>query len=406
VRRALWRAAAALAVVTTALFLGVWLLPAAAEVPRSGPLEIGEGQAVPRGTFVAADELRGARSENPQLEQGAQRLARPASAPLTGGDGPVAAPSPDGALVAYSTWEWTRPVDWTKAFAEQGISTGEPLGTPTLRIHDTRSRGERALEPGSFGAAWRSDGALAYVVGDPASYRANEPYLVRVVVRRSAQGQAEAWTAAPSRYRVVGWAGERLVVVRGSPGEAPDVEVLDGPGRERLLARGAGALAISPDGTTVLVSTGEPATPAAAVGLRDAGTGREVASFPLSAVADPVTGRPALWISAPASWVGDRILAATDAGLVVLRASADRLAVEQVLHADLDRLTTGSIYEPRFAGADGREIVWWADVPSGRGPPRSAQFVCDRYALSCVRTPAVPASAAARPVYDQSGGSR
>ena len=386
--------------------LGVWLLPAAAEAPRSGALEIRDGNPVAAGAFVVGDEIRGPRSADATLRREPQRLARRASAPLVGGDGPVASASPHGTAVAYGTWTWTRSIDWAKAFAEQGIATGDALGMPTLRIHDTATGGDSALEPGSFGAAWRSDAALAYVVGDPAAYRANEPYLTRVFVRTAMGGSPRAWTAEPARYRVVGWAGERLVVVRGSPGEAPDVEVLDGPGRERLLAAHAGALAISPDGGRALVSVGDPATPAAAIGLLDVATGRELASLPLAKISDLVGGQAVRWVSAPASWVGDRVLAATDVGLVVLRVAGDRLSVEQVLHVDLDRFTTGSIYEPRFTDADTREIVWWADVPQRFGEPRSAQFVCDRYALTCTRGPAVPAVTAVRPVYDQSGGAR
>jgi hypothetical protein len=407
VRRAFVPLSAALVAAAAVACLGVWLLPAAAEAPRSGALEIRDGNPVAAGAFVAGGEIRGPRSADAALRRGPQRLGRPASAPLVGGDGPVASASPrDPATVAYGTWAWTRAVDWSRAFAEQGIETGDALGMPTLRVHDTASGGERSLEPGSFGAVWRSDGALAYVVGDPAAYRANEPYLTRLVVRAEVDAPAHAWTSRPDRYRAVGWAGDRLVVVRDFPGEAPDVEVLDGPGRERVLAAHAAALAISPDGDRLLVSVGEPATASAALSLRDVASGREIASLALAEIADPVDARAVRWISAPASWVGDRVLAATDTGLVVLRVGADRLSVEQVLHVDLDRFTTGSIYEPRFRDADTREIVWWADVPRGRAEPRSAQFVCDRYTLACTRGPAVPAAVAVRPVYDQSGGSR
>src|SRR5205823_9425036 len=118
-------------------------------------------------------------------------------------------------LVAYGTWTWTRAIDWSKAFDEQGIATGDPLGTPTLRIHDTHGNRDRALEPGTFGASWRADGALAYARGDPASYRANLPFLADVVVRGSATAEPVPWTHEPDRYRVVGWAGRRLIIARG-----------------------------------------------------------------------------------------------------------------------------------------------------------------------------------------------
>jgi hypothetical protein len=388
-----------------AVTLGVRLLSAAANAPASGTLQIRDGAVTARGAFVAADELLGPRSDRPELRKGAQRLARAASAPLLGGDGAVASPSPDGGLVAYASWDWTRPIDWTKTFAEQGIATGDVLGIPTLRIHDVAANRDLRLETGGFGATWRSDGALAYVVGEPAAYRANGEYPTRVVVRQAPEGPAQAWTDA-GRYRAFGWAGGRLVVLRGSAGGPPDVKVLDAPRRERLLAAEAAALAISPDGTTVLVSVGEPGGPEAAVSLRDVASGRELAKLLLGSVEDPATGRALRWVSGPASWVGDHVLLGSDAGLVVLGAAGADLAVEQVLHVDLERFTTGSIYEPRFVDDDARELVWWADVPRTPGPAQSVQFACDRYALTCTRQPPVPAARAPRPVYDESGGSR
>ena len=111
----------------------------------------------------------------------------------------------------------------------------DPLGTPTPRIHDTHGNRDRALEPGTFGAAWRADGALAYARGDPVSYRANLPYLTNVVVRASATADPLAWTEQADRYRVYGWAGDRLIVTRGQEGGEADAEVLDRPGKIRLL---------------------------------------------------------------------------------------------------------------------------------------------------------------------------
>jgi hypothetical protein len=378
--------------------LTVSLFPAAAEGPPSGRVRITDGAPTAPGVYVAGDELVG---------RAGQRLARAASAPLVGGDGPVAAPSPDGRLVAYSTWAWTKELDWSKAFDQQGIATGDALGEPALWIHDTRGTSDRVLERGAFGGSWRNDGALAYVRGEPSSYRANLPYLANIVVRSSPSALPVAWTTQPEPYRVVGWAGRRLIVARGQEGAAADVEVLDAPGRIRLLAAQAGVLGISPDGRDVLVAVGTPGDGGVTLSLRDVADSHEVARLPLSAVSDPVTGRALVWVAGPASWLGDRVLASSDAGLVVLRVGTGSISAEQVLHVDLDRITSGSIYEPRFADDHARTLVWWADLPAGAAAaPASVQFVCDRYALTCKRGEVVASSRVPRPVYDLSGGVR
>jgi hypothetical protein len=394
------------ALATTAAVLGANLFPAAADAPPSGPLQLAQGTPSAPGMYVAGDDLYGPAGPNAQLRAGAQKLAAPASSPLVGGDGPVAAPSPDGQTVAYSTWTWTRAVDWTKSFDEQGIANDDPLGTPTLRLHDTRTSTDTALEPGTFDASWRPDGALAYILGDPPEYRADSPYLGNVLVRASATAAPVAWTQQADRYRVFGWAaGNRLVVVRGLEGGPPDVEVLDGPGQVRMLAAGAGMLGLSPDGSQALVSTGDPGHGGVTIGLRSVADSSQLASLSLSTVLDPVTGHPLEWISGPASWRGDRVLVGSSSGLVVLRVSSSSVSVEQVMHVGLQHDTAGSLYEPRFADDTGRTIVWWADLP-GDGAPQSAQFVCDRLALTCTRAAPVPAVRAPRPVYDLSGGSR
>ena len=385
--------------------LALHLFPAAADVPPSGRLEIVRGSPSAAGVYVGGDDLSGPASANADLRHGPQKLDRPASAPLVGGDGPVASASPDGRLVAYATWTWTRTVDWSKAFADQGIATGDELATPTLRIHDTQGNRERALEPGTFGAAWRADGAVAYVRGDPPAYRANLPYFANVVVRASSTAAPIAWTGTPGRFRVVGWAGRRLLVARGLEGGGADVDVFDRPGAPRLLASGAAVLGIAPDGERALLALGVPGDEGVRLSLRDVADSKEVASLPLESVTDPLTGRPLEWVAGPGSWTGQHVLVSSNGGLVVLRVTDASIAVEQVLHVDLDRYTKGSIYEARFADDSSRTVVWWADVPAVSAAA-SAQFVCDRYVLTCKRGANVPAGRAKRPVYDLSGGGR
>src|SRR5439155_12856282 len=178
-----------------------------------------------------------------------------AAAPLVGADAPVAVPSPDESLVAVNTWRWTKQIDWTGSLAAQGLGTGDPSGAPQLHIQDTVTGKDRPLEAGSMSAAWRADGALAYVRGEEAVDRADTPYLRDVFVRASPTGPAERWSTKADRFSVVAWAGSVLLVKRDVPGGSPDLVAFDGAGRMRTLAEGALFVALSPDGKAVLVAT-------------------------------------------------------------------------------------------------------------------------------------------------------
>src|SRR5919201_1302297 len=248
-RRRLVVAGAALALGATALVVG--LVNASGTRPPSGAAKFVDGQPAPPGLYVAGDRLLGAPG-------GTRRLGAEASAPLIGGEGPVADASPDGRYVAYNTWTWSKPIDWSRSLAQQGIGRGDALGVPALRLHDLETGSDAMLERGALTLAWRPDGALAYVRGAPAEYREGIPYATDVVVRTSVRGRASVWSPAPDRYLTYGWAGDRLIAVRGHDDGAHDVVVFDGPGAPRVLAADAGIVAIASGGDSVLVTQGEP----------------------------------------------------------------------------------------------------------------------------------------------------
>src|SRR5437588_1411995 len=153
----------ALAFVTAAL--STHLATAAGMSARSGRVTVTHTRVALQGSIVHGRAfMSGGRS---------LALDMPASAPLLGSLGAVAVPSRSGAELAYNTWHWVKPIDWQQSLGSQGIETGDALGTPTLRIRNVHSGTERALEPGTFSAAWRADGALAYVRGVPSDYLAN-----------------------------------------------------------------------------------------------------------------------------------------------------------------------------------------------------------------------------------------
>jgi hypothetical protein len=386
------------ALLPAVIALSIHLVTAGGTAAHSGRVMTRSTSAAPRGRLVRGRALIGFTRESGVL-------ALPAAAPLVGNLGPVAAPSRDRRYVAYNTWQWARPIDWQRSLEDQGISTGDPLGRPQLHVRDLRQAGDDALEPGSFSVAWRADGAIAYARGVTSDYRANTPFLADVVVRRHVGDEPVTWSVEPDRYLIEGWAGRRLIVRRFAPGENGELLVFDGPGPGRPLAADADLIAIDPNGSDVLVAEGAAHTSAPAIRLISAGDGTEEGRLELSAIVDPVTRAPVQDVVGIGSWRGDRVVAAASSGLVIFHVAGGRLSAEQVLHVDAATRPGGGFYEPQFAGDDERTIVTWADLPASGGR-ESAQFVCDRYALECRESAAVPSSRAPRPVYDPSGGDR
>jgi hypothetical protein len=381
------------ALTLVALALSIQLLTAGGTTARSGRVTVLHTRAALTGPVVLARRL---------IAVGRSTLlAASASAPLVGSFGAVAVPSRRGAEIAYNTWRWVKHIDWHQTLSSQGIQTGDPLGTPALHVRDERSGADTALEPGTFSASWRTDGALGYVRGTSSDYRANMPYLRDVVVRTSMKEKPQVWSTSPDRYVVVGWAKRQLIVADQIPGGGVNVLAFSGPGSTHPLATNAEPLAISPDGSTVLVAESQADTSAPAIRLVAVSDAHEVTRIPLARIVDPAIDTPITWITGPAHWLGDRIVASTSSGLVVIRATPASASVEQVLHVDSATRPNGMLYEPRFAAGDTRTIVAWSDVSFGS---RTAQLVCDRFALTCSEGTPVPIDDAPRPVYDQSGG--
>jgi hypothetical protein len=192
-------------------------------------------------------------------------------------------------------------------------------------------------------------------------------------------------------------------VQREVAGASPDLLAFDGPGSWRTLASSVLFLAISPDGSEALVAETAADDPHPRIRLLRVADGAEVASMLISDAEDPATHEPLLSVYGPADWEGSRAVMPSETGLLVLRVDGG-LRVDQVLHIDAATKPDGTLFEPRFAGD--RTITAWAGLPETRPNVQAVQYACDRFALSCTRSAAVAPTAAARPVYDLSGGAQ
>ena len=310
-------------------------------------------------------------------------------APLTGALVPVAARSTDGDFVVYSSW---RQLARIKPEARgQGLTVGQPVGLPSVRLFDIRTGKDELLANGAASPAVSTTGAIAYLAGDSQVVRQNVDYAGRVVVADSRDSKPHVWTSKSARYFPYAWAGSELLVYRGvSDSEGADLYAYTGPDEAHLLAPDGFAIAVSPDGAKVL----------AAVGFRTL----EVIRVEDAAVEDtlsldaPGTPTPPQALMYGGSWRGDRIVAKSDRGLVVLNVNGG-LHIESIFSTpDFAH----GINEPVLVGET--RVQGWADVgkaqptQSGAGEPANdnALVDCDLALGSCSADQTNPARQWAR----------
>ena len=370
--------------VAIAVAVGLFALGANGAQPRTGPLALRASASAPPGPFVRRDVLF-------EANGGRAHLGDAVSGAMIGPLAPVAVAAPNGA-VAYNTWRETRSVDNSRSFSAQGIENGDALGVPSLRSRDGGQ--DFLVARGAYSAAWRRDGALAFVAGVDPVFRAGRVYNGQVFVRSGVHGRDIAWTSEPAHYVVYAWAGSRLLFYRVGLGEKLELLVAERPGEARPLADGS-AIAVSPDGTRVAVVGQDGAN----VRVLDVASGRELAWLDVS------TASPALrWVAYSGSWVGDHIVAPASAGLAVFHFADGALSLEQALSVDQSQFPAG-VEEPRFTGSDTNRIAAVADVPPRDGSSEGTSFLlqCDRIALTCERSESAPAKDWLR-LVDEEGG--
>lgn len=325
-----------------------------------------EQKQAPRALTVVRGEVSARTVVGDRL--GSARLAAPVSTTLIANLAPAAVPDATGRRVAYNAWRGDRPV---------------------VRVRDGR---DAVLAAGAYSPAWRSDGAIAY-------FQASRPALPRlelirayrghVVVRRRLDARPARWTREPGRYVVAGWAGERLLAYRITTGW-PELVALDGPGRDRVLARDAALVAIAPDGERVFVSTWGAEPPL--VRVLEVASGRELARRRV---------RNVRWIVEAGSWSGTRVAASASTGVALFRVDRESILLEQVLR--LDRRFPTGVFEPQLDRSGARVTAWGVLESQPRQAFAGAAAVeCDIGKRRCVQGPSVSSAVGLRLVYNAS----
>lgn len=333
-----------------------------ASTPPSGTLTIAAQRGEARATWAEGPRLR--------LADGRTiKLARSVNTTLTATLAPVAVADAREKLVAYNSWRGRR---------------------PTIRVRRLRGASDVELDAGAHSPAWRRDGAIAHFkalrpeLGDP------RRYLGHVVVRESLGARVRPWTPRAGRYVVAAWAQRRLLVYRLGR-SFPDLLVLDGPRRQRVLARGTALVALSPDGRRAFLSRYGASPPV--VHVVDVASGGELAR--LRVPRDRVR-----YVTESGSWIDDVVVAATTTGLAAFRVEKRAIRLEQVLRAGAG-FPLG-LWEPRVS-ADER-VVAWGELESRprQAIPETVLIDCDRLTMSCVRVATGTQVTPPRPVYNPS----
>lgn len=333
----------------------------------AGCADRGDEPSAPRVLTVARGEVSARYVAGDRL--GSTRLAAPVVANLIANLAPAAVPDPTGERVAYNSWRGDRPL---------------------VRVRDGS---DVVLAEGAYSPAWRRDGAIAYFQAlrpDLPSLAEARGYRGHIVVRDDLDEKPVRWTRQPARYVVAAWAGDRLLAYRITSGW-PELLVLDGSGRQRLLARDAALVAISPDALNVFVSTYGASRPL--VRVLDVETGEERARLRVPGVR---------WIVEAGSWRGGRVAASASAGIAVFGVTDTKITLQQLLRLERRGFPTG-VFEPQLDEAGGRVTAWGERESRPRQAlPGVAVVECDLAERRCVRGRELSSAVGLRLVYNPS----
>lgn len=352
---------------------------AAGDFPSGAPGELESVQL----TVAEGDLTRTAWAVRSNLylpgRQDPEKLDGPVQAPLTGTLSPAAVDTPgsDGAI-AYSSFLRKRPV---------------------VRAYSPADDTDVVIEEGAYSPVWGRDGGLAYFKGLTARVKDPARHLGHVVVRASPRSKPVRWSTTPRRYVPSAWAGEGLIVHELNR-TWPTLLVFDGAKRRRVLAKRAGLVALSADGTRAFIAK-EP-DPSPAVAIIDIANGRELANFTFSDQAPPNGEAKINYVADSGAWAGETVIAAVTNGLAVFRVRGNDIKLEQLLGVDPNAFPTG-LTEPK-SDDSGRYISASAELMQEPGAvfTRTAILECDRVELRCALGPSAPSFLPPRLVYNPS----
>lgn len=285
---------------------------ATAQVPTGGAPLIVTHEAV----FASGEEaLKGEAIAAP---------TRTIASPIATGFTNKVAPVDGGASLLYSSWEHLGDV---REPGELRTVTGEERGVPSVRKVDLATGRDVEVMRGANGFAVSASGQVAVIDGDEDVQVASRPYTGRVSIIGE-DGRPRALTGS-GYYQLIGWAGDDILFSEGGEGGSGDLLAVAEGEDARRIAGASEVVAISPDGTKVLVQQRE--TNVAGVAVIDIATRRAIGE---PGVLQGPNG-PLTPLTTGGDWVGTTVVATTAVGYVRLDMSSGAPKVVRVHDVDL-----------------------------------------------------------------------
>jgi hypothetical protein len=359
----------------------------------------------PPGSFVLEDTIfektpTGFESWSPSALGPLSHVA----SPLSSGTSPVAIPTADGESLVVSLWSLYETPATPAGGPFEPPPDGERVARPQVAVIDLSTGETSTLADGAVSFAVSNKNQVAYVKGENRDYFANAPFTGTIeVVGVTGDAVPRTLVTEPGNYRIVAWANEFLLYYVLGDGEVLNLfKVADGE-PPTLLAEGTGVVAISPDGSRVLVQrlgSGE-----GEVALIDVATGE--ATTYIDKLSDEA-GNAVGTLLLHGDWQGDRIVAAASAfsGLIFLSTANGVLEVAETTELGRDKFPWG-LEAPRF-NADLASVTALALIPPKDPLVPDAQYVtevvtCDIATNTCTSfAPEPSASGQAFPIYNPS----
>jgi hypothetical protein len=241
-------------------------------------------------------------------------------------------------------------------------------------VFSTATGTDSVIADGAISPVLASDGRVAFVRGTRPDYYANERYLGTIeATALDDPTVASTLLSTPGNYRLVGWAGDSLLYYVLGEGETLDLFAIEAGSAPRPLGIGAGVVAISPDGRSVLVQ--RLGTTESDLALVDIATGELIARA--SHLANP-GGADVGALQLGGTWFDDEVVAAgtTFSGLITLNVMPNGIVLRGVTALSTEEFPMGLNHPSRTP--NGQAFVAPAVIPA-TGPsdhPHGEIVIC------------------------------
>jgi hypothetical protein len=325
--------------------------------------------------------------------------------PLSAGTSPIAMSTPDGSGLVFSVWTLYEAPPSVGTDPPESEPVGKLIARPSIKVLDLQSGATTTLADGAVSFAVSDSGEIAYVKGEIPDYYGSVPYVGTIELANMGGGSTRTIVSSPGAYRVAGWAGSDLLYYVSGEDENLDLYRVREGDPPQLVAESAAIIAISPDGTRVILQ--RLGVPEGEILLLDVESGKELAHIDKLTDAD---GSPLGALVGFGDWQGDEVIAAMAGdhlpGLVYLSVVESDIKVVGTVSWSLEELPWG-LGSARFDEAADSVTAIGIIPPKDAGAPDAAYLTevitCYSFGRNCtLDIPAPNTSGEPFPIFNPS----